>query len=502
MADGSTERKEKLWFARALEKGGNLHRRDFIRTALLAGFGACLPSLTGCRRPSVEPPGPRQLAGTLGSDSVAEKRECRQFLEEMGRRFAGTRLRIISEDTPPSIVTRQIMLDEFIPATGIEVEWDILPLDRVLAKISSDTARKIGTHDVYYIDQQWVARFADDMVDPRTLLERTDIAYPDYDFGDILPELVDHLARYGDRLVGVPYDVSIEIMIYRRDILARLGLHPPRTRAEFLAAAREITADKGEQAYGTSGMWKAGHLSLYIEFVSLLWSFGGSIYLANGEPALNDAAARATLDYMVALSETMSPAVTTWDWASEAESFANGETALLIQPGEYLAMLNDPTRSQVAGRVDVARCPRATSLRPPEACGFSEHPNVSHQGGSLLGISRYSRSIDAAWVLVQWATSSDVVTRASILGGGSSPIRNSTYRDPRIVASSKVLTSPTHHFPVSLEAILYDMGSDPMFPLFPDIAVHGLAGELGKFTTGQQSARTTAEAMEKLARVS
>ncbi len=501
MADGSTASKEKLWLARALERGANVNRREFIRNALLAGFGACLPSLSGCRRPLIGPPGQKQILDTLGPESVAEKQVCRQFLEEMGRRFKGTRLRIISENTPPSVVTRQIMLDEFIPATGMDVEWDLLPLDRVLAKISADTARQIGTHDIYYVDQQWVARFAEDLIDPRTLLDKADLAYPNYDFGDILPELVEHLARYNDRLVGIPYDVSIEIMIYRRDILARLGLKPPRTRAEFLAAAREITNDKREQAYGTSGMWKAGHLSLYIEFVSLLWSFGGSIYLANEQPSLNDAATHTTLDYMQKISGAMSPAVTTWDWKSEAESFANGGTALLIQPGEYLAMFNDPAQSEVAGLVDVARCPRATALRPAEACGFSETPNVSHQGGSLLSISRYSRSIEAAWILVQWATSSDVVTRASILGGGSSPIRNSTYRDPRIIQSSRILTSPTYHFPVSLEAILHDMGSDPMLPQFPDIAVHGLAAELGKFTTGQQSGRVTAEAMEKLARV-
>jgi len=62
-------------------------------------------------------------------------------------------VRVVTEDTPPSLATREIMKHEFMPLTGINVVWELLPLDRVLAKVSADTARRAGTNDVFYLDQ-------------------------------------------------------------------------------------------------------------------------------------------------------------------------------------------------------------------------------------------------------------------------------------------------------------------------------------------------------------
>ena len=489
-------------FARSLSlwRQRRLSRRDFIRGAILAGFGCCLPSLFACRRPPLRSRLP-DPGDTTGPDSALNRRDRCAFLKEMGRRFKGTTLHIVSEDTPPSVATRRIMLEEFIPLSGINVEWELLPLDRVLAKLSSTTARQVSSHDVFYVDQQWVARFADDFIEPDSLFDNEEIAFPDYRFGDILPELVKHLATYQGRLVGIPYDITIEIMMYRRDILEALSLPVPGNRREYLETARLIAKDPRLKTYGATGMWRAGHLALYIEFVSVLWGHGGSIFRCDGEPALDDEAALASLLHMQELAETMPPAVTTWDWTNEARSFAMGEAALLIQSGEYLSMINNPRQSQVAGLVGVAPCPAATRLRPPEACGFGERPGVSHQGGSLLCLSRYSRNVEAAWVFVQWATSEDVTSRACILGGGSSPIRASNYSDPRVLALGTTPTGPTYHFPVALSEIRHSMGCDPKLPEFPEIAVNGLAVELGRFTTGQQSAEATAKAMQRVARL-
>jgi multiple sugar transport system substrate-binding protein len=136
-------------------------------------------------------------------------------------------------------------------------------------------------------------------------------------------------------------------------------------------------------------------------------------------------------------------------------------------------------------------------VRPPSQCGFGERPGISRQSGSSLCISRYSKAIDAAWVFLQWATSSDVTSRACILGGGSNPIRASNYRDPRVLEGALAQNSDTRHFTVALDAIRNRMGCDPQLPQFPDIAVEGFAVELGKMTTGQQGIRSTAKAMAR-----
>jgi multiple sugar transport system substrate-binding protein len=109
---------------------------------------------------------------------------------------------------------------------------------------------------------------------------------------------------------------------------------------------------------------------------------------------------------------------------------------------------------------------------------------VGHQGGSAYCLSRYSKQADAAWVFLQWATSSDTQTRASILGGGAGPMRRSTYDDPRVVAMKQVGAGTTRHFDAMLQTIETRMGTEPHLPQWPKIATDVIAVELGKLTTG------------------
>ena len=42
--------------------------------------------------------------------------------------------------------------------TGITVNWEVVPLDQVLAKVSQDAATQAGANDIYYFDQAWVGQ--------------------------------------------------------------------------------------------------------------------------------------------------------------------------------------------------------------------------------------------------------------------------------------------------------------------------------------------------------
>ncbi|WP_158502229.1 extracellular solute-binding protein [Vitiosangium sp. GDMCC 1.1324] len=422
------------------------------------------------------------------------RNEQHRFLKEAGKRFKGTRLSIVGEATPPAQATLQLLQQEFVPLTGIEVQWDQQPLDRVLAMVSTDTALQRGAYDIYYLDGSWLGHFVKDTANIQELLQRSDLAYPDYDFGDILEPLVKYTASYQGWLMGIPFDIPIHIMLYRRDIFEKMRLPLPRTMAEYMEVAKIIDSKSAPRLHGTTGMWKSGHYSLLIDFSTYLWVHGGSFYGREGKSAVNDAHALAAAEYMLELGHYMPPEVTTWDWYGEVQSFAQGQSALLIHAGEWVALFDDPAHSKVVGLVEAAPCPREFSLRPQEECSFDEKPGSSRQGGSCLAISRYSKNIDAAWVFLQWATSADVTTRASTLGGGGSPIRRSNYSDPRILERKKVMPGSTRCFDVTLDAILHRMGSEPHMETWTSI-VPELTVELGKMTTGQQSAQVTLDKM-------
>lgn len=478
---------------------GRISRRRLLAMIGAAGLGS-LGLYAGWRgsRPRTRP-GAVALVDELGPQSASVPgTEQHRFLQEVGRRFAGTRLHVVTEHTAPSRAISSLVQREFTPLTGIEVSWELLPLDRVLAMYAADVSRQAGHIDIFYWDQAWLGRFYQESVSVLELFEKKDLAYPGYDFDDILAPLVRHVASYNGYLAGIPYDIPILIMFYRTDVLEELGLAVPRTLAEFLQVAQTIHREKAPAVYGSAGQWKAGHYSLECDMTHWLWSHGGSIFGPAQRPAIGDERAAAAMEYMLELGKFMHPKANTSDWYGQSDCFTRGEAGIMISWGELVPGIAGAPDSRVAGLFDVAPCPAPLALRRPAECSFGETPGVSHQGGSCLALSRYSRHRDAAWLFLQWATSPDITTRACILGGGSSPVRHSNYEDPRIRARARAAEATTRHFGVVKDAIMNHMGTEPQnLPAWASLAVDSFAIELGKMLAGQQGVRVTLDAMAR-----
>ncbi len=482
---------------------GRLNRRAFLRYCALAGLACSSPYLlSGCKNKSAQTAagdaesllGP-QSAMTPGTDQY-------HFLSDVGRSFSGTKLRVVSEDTPPSQAIKKLIEQEFTPLTGIEVEWELIPLDRALARILSDVGQKSGGHDIFYLDQAWVANFAMDCTPVWMLLQNQDLLYPGYALDDLLLPLMEHGASSQSVLIGIPFDIPIFIMMYRRDIFDDLNLKVPTTLSEYLEVVRAINETLAPQVYGTTAQWKSGHYGLECHMTAWLWGHGGSIFDADLKPTINDERAHAAMEYMLNLGRYMPPGVTTWDWQGEAASFAQGLAGVYLSWGEFFPSFDDPVNSQIAGLAEAALCPRPDLLRSAADCGFGEVPGIGHQGGSCLAVSRYSRHQEAAWILLQWATSPDITVRSSLLGGGANPVRQSNYSDPRVLRMNKPGPGTTRHFDVTLQTILKDLGSEPHYPGWASLATDCFAVELGKLTTGQQGISETLDTMASVAKTS
>ncbi|MDB9519919.1 hypothetical protein PN466_23520 [Roseofilum reptotaenium CS-1145] len=146
----------------------------------------------------------------------------------------------------------------------------------------------------------------------------------------------------------------------------------------------------------------------------------------------------------------------------------------------------------------MAPCPQEVTLRPASECGFGEVPGISHQGGSSLALSRYSKNQDAAWVFLQWLTSSDIIIRIAILSQTNS-VRRSTYSDPRLQLGLRANLRVANYFDVTLDAIENPMGTEPHLPNWIDLGFNRFPIELGRLITNQQSIQTTLDNMARAA---
>lgn len=487
--------RSKMAISRAITdyRAGKISRRLMLKT--LAAAGVALSAGPMRQRPT--------FAAARRQDLEAEQQpeEILTWLKDVGGTFSGTTIKVVSEETPPSRAIINLKKAMFEDLTGITVNWEVVPLDQVLAKVSQDAATQSGANDIYYFDQAWVGRFIKDTFDPRELLEsKPDLAMPDYNIDDFLPSLVQHIATYGDKMIGFPCDVPIFMYFYRQDIYDELGLAPATTMEEYLSHAQTINeAKSGEGTYGTVGQMKSGHYSLETDMTAYVWSHGGSVFTADGMCSLNDEQGVTGVDYMRELQQYMPAAVTTYDWGGQFTAIQQGQGGQVITWGEDFPGWDDPDNSKVSGLMQPAPLPANTAQRAPEEAGFEEVPDLGHQGGSTYCLSKYSKAADPAWVFLQWATSSNTQTLASVIGGGASPMRQSTFDDPRVKAEEEVGAGTTRHFPQMLEVINNRMGTEPHLPQWPLIATDIIAVELGKLTTGGYG--STQEGMDTIKRM-
>ena len=459
-------------------------KREFMRRLGIAGIGlsSFAATMLGQTRPV-----PRITTAQAQTDGGASA-EMTKWLRDVGSPFKGTKIRYASESTPPTVVAKALARDEFTAHTGIDVEIEIMPLEQVLQKAAADSADRQGAYDLYYLDQSWTAQFSADTLDPREYYDRKrDLALPDFDWDDFSKPLMRGIATYKDKLVGIPFDIPIFILMYRKDLFDKHRLKVPTTMAEYMETVKALdAAERSSGIFGTTGQLKAGHYSLNCDWTGWLWGNGGSVFGNDGFFTGGDAAGMRGLEYMLELVKHMPPAATTWTWDGQGQSIRQGNAAMAISWGELFPSF-DGKESKVVGLMEAAHPPAEDRLRPPAEAGFLEVPHIGHQGGSSICLSKHSKNPDPAWIFMQWVCSKNVAARSAVLGSGAAAVRNSTYKDPRVLAAAKVGPGTTRHFPATEWTIKNAMGSEPKLPAWSEIA-HGIIPvELGKLLAGQAS---------------
>src|SRR6185436_14246804 len=244
---------------------------------------------------------------------------------------------------------------------------------------------------------------------PHELYEaKPDLALPDFDWSDFSKPLLQGISTYGDRLVGIPFDIPIFILMYRKDLFEKHNLKVPTTMDEYMSVVKALNAaERANGVYGTTGQLKAGHYSLTCDWTAWLWAHGGSVFGKDGFFSGGDEDGLRGLAYMLDLVKHMPPEAKTWDWDGEGQSIRQGKAAMALSWGELFPSFDAPG-SRVVGLMEAARPPREAKLRPPEEAGFQEIPHIGHQGGSSICLSQYSRNPDAAWIFMQWVCSKEV----------------------------------------------------------------------------------------------
>ena len=169
---------------------------------------------------------------------------------------------------------------------------------------------------------------------------------------DVIRPLDDLVAKHGGdlkknqlitidgKVMAVAFMANAQHLVYREDVLKKIGMEPPKTYEEMLVAADKIRK-AGIMENPVGGAYKAGW-NLAQEFNNMFLGYGGSHFKdGSAQSNVNSAAGVNALNMMKSLSAYMNPDFLTHDSNATNAEFRAGNVAIMNMWGSRAATLVD-----------------------------------------------------------------------------------------------------------------------------------------------------------------
>jgi len=261
---------------------------------------------------------------------------------------------------------------EFTEQTGIEVMCQAISWgnahSKYLTSIAGDVSPDIGSMGL-----TWGMEFGElgAIVDLREKFPEDVAVIEEKIFIGILKS-----TRVGDKVFGIPFDISGHIMYYRTDLIS----NPPRTWDDLLAAVKELKA----QGKGMVIDW--GSLE-WIGYSPFLWQAGGSYYNDDfTEITLDSSEATRGLEYFAELYKAGVPKTK----VPLEQAMRTGDYPLAIS-GNWKIVSLTIGAPEIKDKWSIAMLPEGPSGK-----------RTAFIGGRVLGIFSKSKVKKEAWEFIKF----------------------------------------------------------------------------------------------------
>ncbi|MEX6507036.1 ABC transporter substrate-binding protein [Jiella sp. M17.18] len=276
--------------------------------------------------------------------------------------------------------------------------------------------------DVYRTDVIWAPQLAADFVDLSQAMK------------DEIPKQIPSIIQsqtVNGKLVAFPMYTDAPALYYRKDLLDKYGMKPPKTWAELTETAKTIQ-DK-ERAAGNKQMngfvfQGAPYEGLTCDALEWVASHGGGQIVApNGDITINNPKAVAALEQAKGWIGTIAPEGVLAYKEEESRGVWQTGNAVFMRNWPYAYPLGEGKDSAVAGKFAVEPLPAG-----------KDGKSAACLGGWNLAVSKYSKHQKEAIDLVKFLTS-EKAEKERALGAARLPTIPSLYSDPDIVKRQPIV---------------------------------------------------------------
>lgn len=309
--------------------------------------------------------------------------------------------------------------------TGNKVELDVNPFAGSLEKQRNSVRASRGQYDVLIMNSGWFAEMyfggfceAISDIDPGFKLDPGVYTLGDTCFFNP----ADKSMNPKGKLYSMPVSPNIPLLYYRGDLYKQNNLQVPKTFDELYANAKKLHAPP--RMLGIVQRGARGPHSVAYDFYPYLYGYGGSLFrnpdAGDHTVVLNNDKGKAALDYYVKLAKEVGhPKTAAMDQADVLQQVVTGRTAHAVVVIAAWPQMDDPTKSAVADKMELAL--------PPAQPGFKSAPGLGHW---LAGISKNVPDDRKRGVVefFRWFQTGDAQIKHAQVGG--TPVHKAAYEHP------------------------------------------------------------------------
>lgn len=368
----------------------------------------------------------------------------------------------------PSSTSIQSFIPEFEAQTGIKVNVSETPYGEAHQKQLLSYNQKAGAYDIAQFDNSFLAPFC--QAKAMLPLDSYISGSSEYDISDFGQGQQDY-GKCGGETLGLTLSTEPMIQWYRTDLYEKLGLTPATTWDEYYNNAKKLQG----AGYGGQIMGFGPNVSWW--WMTLVWSFGGSLYDDNLNPTVNSKEAVAATEYLKKLLEVSPKGAITATGDDTTSKFLGEDIGAMLNYSGYYGMALDPAINKNAGKIGTAPMPKGSS-------------DITHLAGWNIGVPADAKNPDAAWKFLEFVLGK--TNSVKYLESGAAAIgRKSIISKSDLVAKNPYL--PQLEIPSTSRIERY-----PQIAVWPEFEVAAIDA-VTQVLTGKQKTQAALDALnEKL----
>jgi multiple sugar transport system substrate-binding protein len=301
------------------------------------------------------------------------------------------------------------------PDQKVEVKELPEDADAQRQQMVQNAQAKSDAFSVLNMDVVWTSEFAAN----QWIVQLPEDKFPD--LSKLIPATVE-TAKYRDKLYAVPITSDGGLLYYRKDLLTKAGVQPPKTWDEMTAACvavQKLPEAKGMGCY--SGQFEK-YEGLTVNFSEAVNSAGGVVVGKDGKPNVDTPEALAGLEELTKGFQAglIPKAAITYKEEEGRRAFQEGKL-LFHRNWPYVYALASKTdgSSKVVGKYGVTSLPGKTGA------------GVSSLGGHDYAISSFAKNKATAVDFINFMAS-EARQKANLEGTSQAPTYASLYDDPAL----------------------------------------------------------------------